>query len=99
MAIVLLCMKRHGEDPLLGKYDIDLADYIKKKLRNVRSVVNRHILIAGAMGIVEYKNRSLQSENERPIESDRSWAESFLRRIGYLKRRGTKAARKLPMDF
>lgn len=51
------------------------------------------------MGIVEYKNRSLQSENERPIESDRSWAESFLRRIGYLKRRGTKAARKLPMNF
>lgn len=44
----------------------------KKKLRNVRSVVNRHILIAGAKGIVGYKNRSLQSENERPIESDRS---------------------------
>lgn len=71
----------------------------KKKLRNVRSVVNRHILIAGAKGIEEYKNRSLQSENERPIESDRSWAESFLRRMGYLKGKGTKAARKLPMDF
>lgn len=71
----------------------------KKKLRNVRSVVNRHILIEGAKGIVEYKNCSLQSENEKPIESDRSWAESFLRRIGYLKRKGTKAARKLPMDF
>lgn len=56
------CTKRHGEDPpppQLGKYDVEIADYIKK-LRNVGSVVNRHILISGAMGIVEYKDRSLQ---------------------------------------
>lgn len=45
--------------PQLGKYDVEIADYIKK-LRNVGSVVNRHILISGAMGIVEYKDRSLQ---------------------------------------
>lgn len=48
-----------GKTPPLEKYDVEIADYIKK-LRNVGSVVNRHILIPGAMGIVEYKDRSLQ---------------------------------------
>lgn len=50
---------RPSPPPQLGKYDVEIADYIKK-LRNVGSVVNRHILISGAMGIVEYKDRSLQ---------------------------------------
>lgn len=71
----------------------------KKKLRNVRSVVNRHILIAGAKGIVEYKNRSLQSENERPIESDRSWAESFLRRFRLFKMKRNKSSQKTAHGF
>lgn len=56
MVIVFFCMKCYGEDFFLGKYDIDFVDYIKKKLCNVRFVVNRYILIVGVMGIVEYKN-------------------------------------------
>lgn len=60
MSFVLLYEASRGRPPPpLGKYDVKIADYINK-LRNVRSVVNRHILISGAMGIVEYKDRSLQ---------------------------------------
>ena len=33
------------------------------------------------------------------INLDRPWAESFLRRVGYVHRKGTKATRKLPFDF
>lgn len=87
-----------GRPPILGKYDSEVIDYVRK-LRNAGSVVNRHILIAGAKGIVEFKDRSLLSENGGHISLDRSWAESFLRRIGFVKRKGTKAARKLPFDF
>lgn len=61
MSFALLYEASRGRPspPQLGKYDVEIADYIKK-LRNVGSVVNRHILISGAMGIVEYKDRSLQ---------------------------------------
>lgn len=60
MSFVLLYEASRGRPPPppLEKYDVEIADYIKK-LRNVGSVVNRHILISGAMGIVEYKDRSL----------------------------------------
>ena len=34
-----------------------------------------------------------------PIDLSKSWAQSFLRRLGYVKRKGTKAARKVPDDF
>ena len=33
------------------------------------------------------------------INLNRTWAESFMRRIGFVRRKGTKAARKLPFDF
>jgi hypothetical protein len=38
-------------------------------------------------------------ENGGHIDLDRPWAESFLRRVGYVHRKGTKATRKLPFDF
>jgi hypothetical protein len=41
----------------------------------------------------------LLRENGDHIDLDRSWAESFLRRVGYVCRKGTTAARKLPFDF
>ena len=34
-----------------------------------------------------------------PIELQKSWAFSFLTRYGYVKRKGTRTARKLPDDF
>ena len=80
-----LPLASRGRPPVLGKYDDEVIDYIKK-LRNAGSVVNRHILIAGAKGIVEFNDRSLLSENGGPIALDRSWAESFLRRLGFVRR-------------
>lgn len=62
--------------PPLNKYDGEVIDYMYIS-KSYATLANRHILIAGAMGIVEYKDRSLLSENEGPIALDRSWAESF----------------------
>lgn len=82
----------------MGKFEPEVIEYIHK-LREAGSVVNRPIVIAGAKGIIEFKNRSLLVENGGQLKLDRSWAESFLKRIGFVRRKGTKAARKLPFDF
>ena len=63
-------------------------------------VVNRPIVIATARGIVINKEKSLLlSDFGGPIDLSKSWTQSFLRRLGYVKREGTKAARKVPDDF
>ncbi len=61
--------------------------------------MNRSIVIAAAKGIVSHRNPSLLKEHGGPIDLGRKWAESFLFRHGYVKRKATKAARKLPADF
>ncbi|XP_041356072.1 unconventional myosin-Vb-like [Gigantopelta aegis] len=47
-------------------------------------------------------NRKIQTVNEslmKPLTESQAWSDSFLRRLGFVKRKGTKAARKLPADF
>ena len=83
---------------LLWDYNKDVASYIKS-LRAAGGIVNRSIVIAAAKGIVSYKNPALLKEHGGPLHLERSWAELFLRRLGYVKHKATKAARKLPEDF
>lgn len=87
-----------GRPKLLGKYDDDVIDYVRN-LRESGSIVNRQILIAGARGILMSKNKYFMEEFGGPVNLDRTWVESFMRRIGFVRRKGTKAARKLPFDF
>ena len=49
------------------------------------------------MSIVEYYNRSLKKYS-RCLELSHAWAQSFMSRLGFVKRKGTKAAQKLPDD-
>ena len=75
-----------------------MIDYVRK-LRDSGSVVNRQIVIAGAGGILMSKNKYIHEEFGGHVILDRPWAESFMRRIGFERRKGTKAARKLPFDY
>ena len=61
--------------------------------------MNRSIVIAAARGIISHQNPGLLKEHGGSIDLGRKWAESFLFRHGYVKRKATKAARKLPHDF
>ena len=61
--------------------------------------MDRSIVIAAAKGILSHKNPGLLKEHGGPICLSSTWAESFLCRIGYVKRKTTKAAHKLPDDF
>ena len=69
------------------------------ELRLAGGIVNRCIVQAAAKAIIAHKNAALLKEHGGPIEIGIKWTESFLRRRGYVKRKATKAARKLPLDF
>ena len=56
-------------------------------------------MIAAAKGIIAHKNPGLLKDYGGSVELGKKWAESFLLRRGYVKRKATKAARKLPTDF
>ena len=87
-----------GRPLLLGQYDAEVCDYVRE-LRKAGSVVNKCIVIAAARGVLLYRNKSLLQEYGGSIELTRKWGESFLCRMGYTKRKGTKTARKIPQDF
>ena len=87
-----------GRPLLLRGYDKDIASYIKS-LREGGHIVSRSIVIAAAKGIISYTNPALLKEYGGPLSFEKSWAESFLCRFGYVKRKATKAARKLPNIF
>ena len=95
-----LASLREGRPLLLGNV-IDNA--LKRYIRKVRlngGVVNRKIVIGAAKGSIKSKGkRSMLKEYGGSLELTRTFAQSFLRRIGFVKRKGTKAARKLPDDF
>jgi hypothetical protein len=61
--------------------------------------VNRSIAIATAKGVVKAHNPSLLAENGGSVSLGRKWAESLFKRMNFVKRKATKAARKLPKDF
>lgn len=62
-------------------------------------IVNRSIVVAAVKRIVEHLNPTRLHKHGGDINTDRAWAQSFLDRLGYVRRKGTKAARKLPPDF
>ncbi|CAG2215564.1 unnamed protein product [Mytilus edulis] len=86
--------KDRGRPLLLGKYDAELLDYIKS-IREFGGIVNNQIVISSAKGILKYHD----SELLETLDLTKTWAESVLHRLGYTKRKGTKAARSQPEDF
>lgn len=80
---------------MLREYDDDdVCKYIRS-LREAGGIVNCSIVIAAAKGILTLKNPGLMKEHGCPICLNSSWAELFLCRLGFVKRKGTKAARNL----
>ena len=67
-------------------------------IRNSGGKVNRKITIATALGTVRVLQPSLLPEHGGSLCLEKGWAESILRRMNFVKRKGTKAARKVPAD-
>lgn len=87
-----------GRPLLIGEFDHEVFEYIKQ-LRAAGGVVNRNIVLAAARGIISHKKPSLLKEHGGTLELGQKWAESFLQRRGFVRRKATKAARKLPPDY
>ena len=77
----------------------DLTKQLVTNLRSSGSPVSAAVVQAGAKGIISHKNPLLLLENGGRIEITNSWAASFLDRLGFVKRKGTRTARKVPADF
>ena len=59
----------------------------------------RSVTIAAAKGILGNSKPSFLKENMGTFKLGQDWGNSLLRRLGYVKRKGTRAARKVPTDF
>lgn len=62
-------------------------------LRKVGGVVNTAIVLGAAHGIISVRQPSLLREHGGPVELTKSWAKSLLKRMGYVKRRGSNAGK------
>ena len=93
-----MSQQKRGAAPLLGNLDQKVKDHILA-IRAAGGVVNQRIVIAAATGIVKHHDRSLLSEYGGHITLSRCWSESLMRRMGFVRRKGTKAAHKLPDNY
>jgi hypothetical protein len=85
--------KQRGRKSLLGSsLDKLLADYVEK-LRKAGGHVNTTVVLAAARGLC------VKHKPDLKVRLNKSWAYYQLKRLGYSKRKGTKAARKMPADF
>ncbi|KAI8522099.1 hypothetical protein Bbelb_018530 [Branchiostoma belcheri] len=89
---------RIGRPLKLGDLDGELQQYLRN-LRSAGGVVNRLMVMGAARGLILEKDRSLLAEYGGNIHITKEWANSILRRMNFVKRKGTKAARKVPDDF
>jgi hypothetical protein len=87
-----------GRPLKLGDMDAEVCEYLKN-LRIAGGIVNSRIVLAAAKGIVTARDKTMLSENGGPILLDKPWAKSILKRLGMVKRKGTKGVKKLPCDF
>ncbi len=91
--------KPRGRPPLLGdELDQQVQEHIKA-IRESGGVVNRTIVLAAGHGIVSSHNRSFLDEYGGHIKLDRGWSQSLMQRMGYVYRKGTHAARSVPLNF
>ena len=83
---------------LLGDLDAHVQEYMGK-LRLAGGIVKRAIVIAAATGVVQHNNPTILCSHGGSLELGKKWADSILLRMGLVKHKATKAARKVPPDF
>ena len=95
---IVITSKSRGRPLLLGELDAKVQEYIRK-LRLAGGIVTSSIVIASAKGIVYHYNKALLPEHGGNLILSRKWVQSIMTRMGLVKRKATKATRKVPLDF
>lgn len=96
--VLQICHGNRGRPVKLGMLDDKVKTYLYK-LRAAGGVVNRTVVLAAARGIIQKYDVTLLAENGGPYKLERKWAESLMNRMNFVRRKATKAARKVPADL
>ena len=94
-----LANKPKGRSFLIGLENDQKVQQLVKGIREAGGVINRNIVLSLGFGVLSASDRSVLKKYGGPIDLTRTWAESIMQRMGYVRRKGTKAARKLPQNF
>ena len=86
--------KKRGKPVKFGKHDAEIITYLRA-IRKAGGKVNRTVVQGAAFGILRRRAPHLL-HGDNVIT--RSWCNSILRRLKFVKRKGTKAAKKVPAD-
>ena len=87
IAITELETKPRGRPVLLGEQLDSLVKQFITNLRTAGGVVNTTVVIGAAEGIISYRDVSKLSSHGGHIDLTKSWAQSLLRRMGFVKRK------------
>ena len=97
--VTALTTKAKGRPLLLGKSLDDLVKELVTNLRISGCVVNMTVVMAGAKGIVLSRDPSKLQSHRRYLNITKSWAKSFLIRMGFVKRKCSTAGKVLVEQF
>ena len=86
--------KKRGKPVKFGKHDAEIITYLRA-IRKAGGKVNRTVVQGAAFGILRRRAPHLLHGD---YVITRSWCNSILRRLKFVKRKGTKAAKKVPVD-
>ena len=90
--------KRRRPLLLLGGMDAQVQAYIRNA-RDRGCPVTSSVVIAAARGVVKKTNQMLLEDKGGPLSINKSWAKSFLCRMGFVKRKGTTTFKVTPDNF
>ena len=95
-----LSAKKRDRKVLLGE-DLDMkVQLYLRKVREGGGALSARIAMAAARGFLHKCNRSMLAENSGPIQLNRHWAHSLLKRTNFVQRKATISLSKLTMtDF
>ncbi len=94
-----LANKPKGKPLLIGSENDQKVQELVKSIRQAGGVINRSIVLSLGHGVISARDRSILKKYGGPVDLTRTWAESIMERMGFVRRKGTKAARKLPDNF
>ncbi len=91
--------KVQGRPLLLGlKIDKAIQEYVEAT-RGAGGVINIAIVMAAAVGIVSSRNITALRSHGGYIEITKPWAQSLLKRMGYVRRKCCNAGKVSPLHF
>jgi hypothetical protein len=90
--------KKRGRPLLVGaELDTKVQKYVTV-LRDNGAVIKSQIVIAAAKGILIGNDKTLLAENGGSIGISKTWAKSLLKRMNFVKRRGSTACKNVKIE-